>query len=197
MNKKDFFKQIKDNLEGFEKSEISEIIIYYEEIIADKIENGLTEEEAVKSLGDVKSITNEIKFNIVMKRSEKKSTNSLKNFLIILGICSTPILLPLGITFAVLYFVLYLVLFSLILAFGLSGICAIIAVLAQGIISFISGGEISVILIQLGLGLSIGAFLILLALWVFSFTKILLNNTNKLFLKTIKKKSKKGDDINV
>lgn len=196
MNKKDFLKKIENNLKSFEKSEINEIINYYEEIIADKMENGFTEEEAVDSLGDVDSITNEIKVNIVMKRSNKKNTNSLKNFIIILGICSTPILIPLGIAFAVLFFVLFITLFSLIISFGLSGIGVIISVFVQSISTLVSGGEISVIFIQLGLGLLSGAILILLTLELVRLTKILLNKTNKLFLKIIKKKSKKGEEIN-
>lgn len=196
MKKNDFLNQIKSNLKGFEQTEVNEIIAYYEEIIADKMENGFTEIEAINSLGDVDAITNEIKVNIVMKRSEKKSTNTLKNFLIILGICSTPILLPLGITFSVLFFVLFVVLFSLIVSFGASGISVIIAVFVDSIVTIIDGGEIYSIFIKLGLGLISGAILIFFTLELFKLAKILLNKTNKIFLKIIKKKSKKGDELN-
>ncbi len=197
MNKIEFFKQIKENLKLFDQQEVNEIITYYEEIIADKVENGFTEEEAINSLGNVDSIINELKVNIVMKRSEKKSTNSLKNFTIILGICSTPILLPLGITFAVLFFSIFIILFSLIFSFGVTGCTVIIAVLFESIRGLIDGGELSVMLIQLGLGLFSSSFLIIITLELLKVTKILLNKTNKSFLRVIKKISKKGEDKNV
>lgn len=197
MNKIEFFKQIKENLKLFDQQEVNEIITYYEEIIADKVENGFTEEEAINSLGNVDSIINELKVNIVMKRSEKKSTNSLKNFTIILGICSTPILLPLGITFAVLFFSIFVILFSLIFSFGVTGFTVIIAVLFESIRGLIDGGELSVMLIQLGLGLFSSSFLIIITLELLKVTKILLNKTNKSFLRVIKKISKKGEDKNV
>ena len=197
MNKIDFFKQIKESLKLFDQQEVNEIITYYEEIIADKVENGFTEEEAINSLGNVDSIINELKVNIVMKRSEKKSTNSLKNFTIILGICSTPILLPLGITFAVLFFSIFVILFSLIFSFGVTGFAVIIAVLFESIRGLIDGGELSVMLIQLGLGLFSSSFLIIITLELLKVTKILLNKTNKSFLRVIKKISKKGEDKNV
>src|SRR5690606_8549628 len=156
------------------------------------LEAGLDEEEAINSLGSIETIINEIKINIVSKRSDEKKTNTLKNFLIILGICSTPILLPLGITFTVLFFVMFIVLFSLILSFGLSGITVIGAGIVQSIISFATGEEVFVGLIQLGVSLIIGPMLLILTMYVFKLTQYLLNGTIKSFARLVGKKSKKG-----
>lgn len=197
MNKKIFLKQIEANLKVFESSEVKEIISYYEEIIADKMESGLTEEEAVNSLGDVEQITNEIKATIVMKRSEQKTTNSLRNFLIILGICSTPILLPIGITFTALYFTLYLVLLLIVLSFSVSGFGVIIGVIVESTRTIISGGALATILIQLGAGFVVGALLMFVAIGTAKITKVLLNRTNKFFIRMIRKRSKKGIETDV
>lgn len=196
MKRNEFINKIEDNLKAFDQSEINEIINYYNEIIADKMDLGLTEDEAINSLGDVKDITNEIKTNILMKRTNKKSTNSLKNFLIILGICSTPILLPIGITFAVLYFTLYIVLFSFVIAFGASGIAVIFAFLLESVRTLSTSGELSAAFIQLGIGFILGAILLLLTVISIKITKVLLNGTNKFFIKIIRKRSKKGDELN-
>jgi uncharacterized membrane protein len=85
MNKQEFLKEIKSKLNHFQSSELDEITNYYNEIIEDKMEAGLNEEEAINSLGSIETIVNEIKINIVSKRSDEKKTNTLKNFLIILG----------------------------------------------------------------------------------------------------------------
>lgn len=191
MNKVEFLNQIENNLKEFKEEETKEIINYYDEIIADKIEAGLSETEAVRSLGNVSDITNEIKVNIVMNRSDKKSTNALKNFLIILGIASTPILLPLGIVFAILFITLFIVLFALVFSFGASGIAVIIAIITQSVVTVITTGEIGAFFIQLGLGLAAGSILLLLTIELFKLTKFLLNKTNKLFSKVIKKRLRK------
>lgn len=196
MDKKEFLKAISNNLKGFDKSEITEILAYYEEIIADKMENGLTEEDAIASLGNIDDITNEIKVNLVLKRSDKKISNSLKSFIIILGICSSPILLPLGIAFAVLFLSLFIVLFALIFVFGFTGICVILAVFIHSFSTLSTGGDIASIFIQLGLGLMSSAFLIGLTIELYKAMKLLLNKINRFFLKTIKKKTKKGEEVN-
>ena len=193
MKKTEFINRVQFNLASFEKREVDEIVRYYDEIITDKIEAGLSEEAAIDSLGSIESITSEIKLNLVSKRSDAKDTSSLKNFLIILGICSTPILLPLGIAFTVLYFAMFIVLFAMILAFGLSGITVLISLLFQGIVTIFSSGDVWVGLTLIGVGLTVGSILIFFALYIKDITIVLLNATTKWFAKLVGKKSKKGN----
>ena len=47
MTKKIFFKKLKHELSGLPKSEIRERISFYDEMIDDKIEDGMTEAEAI------------------------------------------------------------------------------------------------------------------------------------------------------
>ncbi len=56
MNKKDFLAQLKAALNGLPEKEIEERLSFYSEIIDDRIEEGLSEEEAVKSMGDTEKI---------------------------------------------------------------------------------------------------------------------------------------------
>jgi len=193
MKKTEFINRVQFNLASFEKREVDEIVRYYDEIITDKIEAGLSEEAAIDSLGSIESITSEIKLNLVSKRSDAKDTSSLKNFLIILGICSTPILLPLGIAFTVLYFAMFIVLFAMILAFGLSGITVLISLLFQGIVTIFSSGDVWVGLTLIGVGLTVGSILIFFAIYIKDITIVLLNATTKWFAKLVGKKSKKGN----
>lgn len=56
MNKEEFIKKLKKRLEMLEDREIEDIIDEYEGYISEKVSTGLTEEEAVKDLGDFEEI---------------------------------------------------------------------------------------------------------------------------------------------
>ena len=60
MNKKDFLSALKAALNGLPEKEIEERLSFYEEIIDDRIEEGLTEEDAVKEMGDTEQIVFQI-----------------------------------------------------------------------------------------------------------------------------------------
>ncbi len=61
MNKYEFLAAIREGLDGMEKSDIDRTLDYYREIIDDKMDNGLSEEEAIASLGSVKKIIADIR----------------------------------------------------------------------------------------------------------------------------------------
>jgi len=54
MNKEGFLKRIKGDLRKFNQLEVEKALDYYEELINDKVDSGLSEEEAINSLGDLK-----------------------------------------------------------------------------------------------------------------------------------------------
>lgn len=64
MNKQTFLKNLEKELRRLKKSECKKYIDYYDEIISDIMDKGVSEEEAIKRQGDVKSITDEILSNV-------------------------------------------------------------------------------------------------------------------------------------
>lgn len=60
MNKAQFLKKLKHQLHNLKRSEREKYISDYEEMISDMMENGMTEQEAVSKLGDIKRISKEI-----------------------------------------------------------------------------------------------------------------------------------------
>lgn len=60
MNKSRFSATLKRELRGMPRAEIAKTVAYYEEMIDDKIEGGMTEEQATASLGDPKEIARSI-----------------------------------------------------------------------------------------------------------------------------------------
>lgn len=193
MNKKELLLIIENELSKFETSEVNEIINFYDEIISDKVENNIPEEEAVKSLGSIDKIIKDIKLNIVLKRSNNNQSSSFKNFWIILGICSTPILLPLGIAFLAVFIALVAVLLSLNIIFGAVGISVFIAYLGESIRSLLTNQSIGQVFLQLGIGLFVGSLFLLLFIKSLRLTKLFLNAVNRRFLKIIRKITKKED----
>lgn len=57
MNKREFLKKMDYYLLKISDNERHKFINYYEEIIEDYVENGLSEEEAVKKIGNPQQIT--------------------------------------------------------------------------------------------------------------------------------------------
>lgn len=60
MNKAQFLKRLKRQLHNLKRSEREKYISDYEEMISDMVENGMTEQEAVSKLGNIKKISKEI-----------------------------------------------------------------------------------------------------------------------------------------
>lgn len=60
MTKNEFISLLSKNLRRFPKAEINKSIDFYSELIDDKIEDGMSEQEAVKSLGEPSEIARKI-----------------------------------------------------------------------------------------------------------------------------------------
>ena len=60
MNKEEFLTKLRKKLDVLEDKEIEDIISEYEGYIEEKKSRGLTEEEAVKELGDLNEISSDL-----------------------------------------------------------------------------------------------------------------------------------------
>lgn len=191
MYKQDFFNEIKNRLKDFNNEETKKLLEYYDELINDYMDAGLSEEEAIAKLGNVEKIINDIKTDLVIERSKRKNTNSLKNFIIILSICTSPVLIPIGITFFVLFFVLLLTLFVLFISFASSSAMLIFSSIYTTIEMIIAGTDVASVLMVMGLQLIAGVIFGVLSIGLYNFSKLSLNFLNKQFSNFVKKKSKK------
>lgn len=71
MKKEQFIKNLRYSLRKLKKDEREKYLAYYEEIISDMIENGVSEEEAVAHQGETKEIAEEILRENAVKREFK------------------------------------------------------------------------------------------------------------------------------
>lgn len=193
MNKEKFYQELLKKLKGFDKNEAKAIIEYFDELIEEKIDNGYTEEEAIKSFGNVDDIIRSIKAEVVIKRSNDKKTNSLRNFLIILGVCSSPILIPIGIAFFIVFISLFICLISIFFAFSSAAIAVFVSSIYISISMMTSGTEIAIILLVIGGALLATSILSVLSISIYRISKIILHFINNLFGKLIKNRIKKKE----
>lgn len=160
MRTNEFLFTLGQRLETFPKAEKMRILAYYEELIADYMEDGLSEAEAIARLGDIdsivrdsyqeQSIPNLIKMNVQEKRRKNKMNKSNKWYYYI------P-LFPLAIPMIGIVFGLVFGAFGLIFGLGF-GLIALIFALIGGFFSLL-GTNFLAALMALGAAFFLGGFL--------------------------------------
>ena len=111
MNKKEFFALFRQELAGLPKDDLENRVSFYEEMIDDRMAEGKSEEEAIRDLGTVEEIVNQIaeETSLVKLVKEKvKPKRKIKGWEIALIICGFPLWFPLVLTALILLFVGYL-----------------------------------------------------------------------------------------
>lgn len=140
MSKQEFLDKLRAELAGLPKEDIEERLNFYSEMIDDRIEDGQTEQEAIRDIGSVAGITEQIISDIPLAKIAKeriKPKRRLKAWEIVLLVLGSPIWLSLAVAaFAVLlsvYVVLWSVVVSVWSAFGSLVACAFGGVVAGAI----------------------------------------------------------------
>ena len=119
MNKQDFLEQLRKGFYGLPQDEIDERLIFYREMIEDRMEEGLSEENAVSTIGSVSEIVAQITADIPLTKIAKeriKPKSRLKVWEIILLILGSPVWLSLVIAAIAVILSLYISLWSVIVS---------------------------------------------------------------------------------
>lgn len=143
MTKVEYLDSLKDALQKAAVQDIEGRVEFYEEMIDDKIEDGMSEEDAVSSMEEISSIVSsfllEKPVSELVKQKVKRSRDKADEkgyglLWIILAILGFPVWLPLLITFFVFLITFYIVfvaivvsLFACYLAIGFSGLACLFA----------------------------------------------------------------------
>ena len=120
MNKQEFLLQLRNGLSGLPKEDIEERVAFYNEMIEDQIEDGLSEEEAVSNIGEVDTVVKQIIADIPLAKLAKKRIRpekGLKTWAIILLILGFPLWFSLCIAAFAVVLSIYAVLWSVIISF--------------------------------------------------------------------------------
>ena len=164
MNKTEFLDGLKSRLSSLPQNELEERLCFYAEMIDDRIEDGLSEDDAVLSIGTVEDIAGEI---LAQSHSEKKDMRRrrIKTWQIVLLIAGSPIWGALLISAAAVVISLYASLWAVVVSvWAAFATCAAVSVFGTGVgvMNIFSGEALGGIAI-------IGMSLLCAGLAVFSF----------------------------
>ena len=118
MNRQEFLELLRKGLYGLPQEDIEERIAFYAEMIDDRIEEGLSETEAIAAVGSVEEIVfqtvSEIPFAKIAK--ERIKTKRLKAWETVLLVLGSPIWLSLSIAAVAVILALYVSFWSVIIS---------------------------------------------------------------------------------
>ena len=168
MSKQEFLEKLRQGLKGLPTADIEERVIFYGEMIDDRIEEGVTEDEAVLSVGSVEKIVEQVVADTPFAKIAKeriKPKRRLSVGEIVLLALGSPIWLSLIIALIAVIFSVYVSLWSVIISlwsvFVSLVACAVGGVVACAVLSVTSSVYTGVAMLSAGLvcaGLSIFMF---------------------------------------
>lgn len=168
MNKYEFLGRLRERLAGLPPKDIEKSLDYYAEMIADRIEDGMSEEEAVAALGTIDEIVAQILEETPLPKLVKEKVRPkrpLRTWEILLIVLGFPLWLPLLIAFAS-------IIFSVLVAIGsvLISVFAVAVAVGACALAFTVAGFICIATARGALGtILIGATLICSGLCILFF----------------------------
>ena len=198
MRKQDFIKELRLNLSFLPKEEIEDRISFYSELIDDKIEEGVKEEDAIKSIGSIDEIINQIIDEMPLSKIAKdkiKPKRKLRGLEIALIIVGSPIWLSLLLSLIAVLFSLYIIGWSIVISIW-AILISLIAVLVAGIVLTIISLFSNIYIVALSY---LGATLVILGLTILMhyvckiITRLYIKLTKLIVLSIKKKMLKRGE----
>ncbi|MBQ7541771.1 MAG: DUF1700 domain-containing protein [Clostridia bacterium] len=189
MNKQEFLDELRKGLSCLPPDDAQERLAFYGEMIDDRIEEGLSEADAVDEIGSVERIVSQIVSEVPLTKLVREKVRSkcrLRAWEIVLLALGSPLWLPLLLAFFAvvlcLYITVWAVLISLWTVMASLGVCAAVGA-AAAVMQAIRGS------VYIGAEL-FGVSLVSAGLCIFLFfgckaaTKGVLHGTKKIVLKT-------------
>ncbi len=179
MNKKEFLLRLRKGLSALPQDNINEHVMFYSEMIEDRMEDGLPECEAVAEVGSVEDIISQILSETPRtEREEKRRGRALEIVLLVLG---APLWIPLLLGFFSIVFSAFAVIWSLVVTLW-SVFASLVGGAVGGIFSalvFIVLGNGLVGLLMLGVGVCLSGVSIVFFIVCLTVTKLIALLTKK------------------
>ena len=174
MNKEEFLEELRARLSGLPQEDIDERLGFYREMIDDRIEDGISEEEAISGIGSVDAIATQIMSETPLTKLVKERVTpkrTVKAWEIVLLILGSPVWIPLVLAAIIVALSVYIVIWAAVGCVFAADFSVAAGVFAA-IISFfvyLYAGNAAGAFFALGIGLFCagGAILLFLAsVWV-------------------------------
>lgn len=118
MTKQEFMTALRAKLSGMPEQDVEERLSFYSEMIDDRIEEGMSEEDAISQIGSVDEIASQIISEIPLTKIVKEKIKPKKRLTaweIILLVLGAPIWLPLLFAAISVFFAVYIVIWSVVI----------------------------------------------------------------------------------
>lgn len=187
MTKQEFLTQLRNGLSGLPQNDIEERVGFFDEMIEDRIEEGLSEEEAVAQAGSVEEIVSQTVAETPLAKIAKERITpkrKLKTWEIVLLIAGSPIWFALAIALASIVFSVYVSLWAVIIALWAvvtSMIFSTLACIVAGVI-IACMGKIIPALAMISAGLVLAGLSIFMFVGCIMITKCIIKLTKKFAL---------------
>lgn len=168
MNKQEFLAELRKGLHGLPQNDIEERLTFYNEMIDDRMEEGLTEDAAVSEIGTVNEVVSQIVTETPLSKIVKEKVRpkrTLRVWEIVLLALGSPIWLSLLIAALAVIFAVYVTAWSVIVALWASelalAVSSIGSILSAVIFAFQVNGIVAIAVLGAGIafaGLSIFLF---------------------------------------
>ena len=192
MNKTEFLLSLEQKLVALPQNEIEVTQGFYSEMIDDRIEDGMSEENAVAAIGDIDAIVQNTLLELplpALMKAKMQPKAGLKIWEIVLIVLGFPLWFPLVAAFFVVILSVYVSVWAVIIslyaavaAFALSGVTGIFSLLfAQSFPAGLMMFGLSLICIGIGVLAFFGVTK--LSIWLISLTGRFLRWVKSLFIK--------------
>ena len=170
MNKLDFLLKLDEKLSGLPEEDIEKSLQYYSEMISDRMEDGLSEEEAVAAVGEPAEIAAQIEAQLLTEmplgqlvKTKLKPQRSLRVWEIVLLVLGAPVWVPLLVAVLIIVFSVYVSIWSVVVSLYAADLALAVSALACVVaaVPMVAGGSIAAGAFVFGVGL-IGAGLAIL-----------------------------------
>ena len=199
MTKQEFLQGLETRLRQENIANVDSVLDFYDEMISDRMEEGMSEEDAVAKNEDIESIVNSMNLeksmpNLIKDTIAKKHDNAKKNnksaswtVLLVIG---APIWIPLALAYMAVVFSFIVCIFSLLLAYfaiALSFSVSSILYFIGAFTVFIGNVTFAGCVFMIGTSLLLGGISVFMWIGAKSVTRQILD-----FTKTILRKAKGG-----
>ncbi len=195
MNKESYIAEVRGKLSRLPQSDIDHWLDYYSEMIDDRLEDGMTEDEAIGAIGTADEVAEQILLETPLPKLIKAKVNPSRSYRaweIVLLVLGSPLWVSLLIAAAAVIFAVYISLWAVVVSLYTADFAiAVSGIAALGLCAYlIASGNVLIGLVALGaalilMGLSVLLFFLaaLAAKGVIQLGVLSVRGLKKLFIK--------------
>lgn len=187
MNREAFLSELREELFGLPQEDIDERISFYREMIDDRMEDGIAEEDAIAEIGTVNSVKEQIMSEIPLAKLVKekvKPKRRLKAWEIMMLVLGSPVWIPLIIAALAVILAIYSVIWAAVVCVYAADFSLAAGAIAgfAGIVDYLMAGNPAGALFSFGAGAACAGLAMLLFFACVRITKAVLKLTGRMLL---------------